>query len=376
MQKLRSTRQTWIWLALLLIVFMLTSYFFLSQAPKQYPNYVSDSPSPTGVKAFYTYLQQEEEVERWTHSPNLLRNTTKNQILIMIEPFFMPNSEEMADYESFMEAGNTILLLKKNPQEMFDLQVEMVEQTDESLKVYAQEGTSYHAKLSSPFRLQTKNNSEILLKDEGGTIALKQHFGKGQLIVAVAPEWVINSNIVKHDHIPLIFSFLPEENGQLFLFDEYIHKGQNAPAVVTLYPQWFLLMLLQGCILIILLLLYRGKRFGPIYIPREETVRFSDEGIKAIAAWFIRGKRYQDSLIIQVEYIKSIMQERWGLPVKSDWKIISAFVERKLTWQNPMEIQTFINELKNVLEKDKLSKHEYLLWSKKLDRLRKEVEEG
>lgn len=355
---------------------MLTSYFFLSQAPKQYPNYVSDSPSPTGVKAFYTYLQQEEEVKRWTHSPKLLRNTTKNQILIMIEPFFMPNSEEMADYERFIEAGNTILLLKKNPQEMFDLQVEMVEQTKESLKVYDQEGTSYHVKLSSPFRLQTKNNSEILLKDESGTIALKQHFGKGQLIVAVAPEWVINSNIVKHDHIPLILSFLPEGNGQLFLFDEYIHKGQNAPAVVTLYPQWFLLMLLQGCILIILLLLYRGKRFGPIYIPREETVRFSDEGIKAIAAWFIRGNRYQDSLIIQVEYIKSIMQERWGLPVKSDWKIISTFVERKLTWQNPMEVQTFINGLKNVLEKDKLNKHEYLLWSKKLDRLRKEVEEG
>ena len=45
-----------------LILLILFSSQLLSQHHKQlkdYPAYVSDSPSPTGVKAFYTYLDNE-----------------------------------------------------------------------------------------------------------------------------------------------------------------------------------------------------------------------------------------------------------------------------------------------------------------------------
>ncbi len=40
-----------------------------------------------------------------------------------------------------------------------------------------------------------------------------------------------------------------------------------------------------------------------------------------------------------------------------------------------MKFTPFLNGLTNILEKEKISKQEYLLWSKKLDRLRKEVED-
>ena len=44
--------------------------FSYSPKLKSYPIYVSDSPSPTGVKAFYTYLEKKENgVKRWSHSP-------------------------------------------------------------------------------------------------------------------------------------------------------------------------------------------------------------------------------------------------------------------------------------------------------------------
>jgi hypothetical protein len=38
------------------------------------------------------------------------------------------------------------------------------------------------------------------------------------------------------------------------------------------------------------------------------------------------------------------------------------------------EINSFLTGLINILEKEKISKQEYLLWSKKLEELRKEVE--
>lgn len=354
---------------------MVISYFFLSQKPKQYANYVSDSPSPTGVKAFYTYLEKEKQVQRWSHSPSLLPNKEDKKALIIVEPFFIPENKEMNAYKDFMEAGNTIFLFQKNPKGMFDLKTEMFEPSEEPIQVFNQHETAYRAELSSPVRLQAKEEGEVLLHNSDGVIALKRSFGKGQLIVSITPEWVINGNVLEKDHIPLIMSLLNEGNEKIIMFDEYAHTGQNAPTILTTYPKWFLFLMIQGSLFTVLWLWYRGKRFGPIFIRREETVRFSDEGMQAIAAWYIRGRRYQDSLTIQADYVKLLIQERWGIPYTKDWKERSNHLERKLTGMNSAEIHSFINGLKKILEKDKVSKNEYLLWSKKIDRLRKEVEE-
>lgn len=355
---------------------MFISYFFLSQKPRQYPNYVSSSPSPSGVKAFYTYLEKKTDVKRWSNSPSLLSSKEENKVLIMIEPLFIPENKEMKAYKNFMEAGNTILLLKNNPKGMFDLETEMIAPNGKVQKVYNPKETAFHAELSSQTRLQAKQESEVLLHDEDGAIALKRSFGKGQLIVSVTPDWVINGNLLNNDHIPLLFTLINEGNSQKFMFDEYIHRDQNAPTSLTVYPKWFLVMLLQGVLFAIFWLWYRGKRFGSIFIRREETVRFSDEGIQALAAWYIRGRRYHDSLTIQADYVRLLIQERWGVPITKDWKEISSHFERKLLNMNSTEIHSLINGLKNILEKEKVSKQEYLLWSKKLDRLRKEVERG
>lgn len=364
------------WLTVLLLLFIFISYFFLSQAPKQYPNYVSESPSPTGIKGFYTYLQQEKKVNRWVNSPQLLTKLGENQTLIIVEPFFTPNETEMRGYIDFIEAGNTILLFQKNPKGMFDLQIEMQESNKQTYRVADQKGTSYRTAVNSPVRLLTKNENEILLQDADGIIALKRTFGKGQLIASITPEWVINSRIANDDHLPLILGLLNEVDSQSFLVDEYTHRGQNAPTIMKLYPEWFLLILLQGSILIILWLWYNGKRFGAVITPREESVRFSDEGIKAIAAWYIRGRNYQDSLVIQADYIKLLMQERWGTSLTINWIDMSAQLERKLTGIASTEVKPLLSGLQNTLEKEKVSKQEYLLWSKRLDRLRKEVEKG
>jgi hypothetical protein len=295
-------------------------------------------------------------------------------MLIMVEPSFHFEREEMKAYINYMKAGNTILLMQNDPQGMFDIKTNVTD-VNGTLKVFTKDHTPYRAKFDSTIRLQSGKGNQVLLSDQGGPIAVKQSFGKGQLIVAIAPEWMTNSKLLKKDHLPLLLYLLNEEGSDSILFDEYIHGGENAASVWNVYPMWFLLFVVQATLLMILWLWMKGKRFGPIFVPREETVRFSDEGVNALAAWYLRGKRYHDSIMIQADYVKLLLQERWQIPYNREWQDLSSYMERKLTRLPAYEINSFLVGLVNILEKEKLTKQEYLLWSKKLEQLRSEVEE-
>ncbi|WHY75331.1 DUF4350 domain-containing protein [Neobacillus sp. WH10] len=375
----QSKVRTWIWLIVLLILFLTISYFSFSPKPQVYPSYVTDSPSPTGVKAFYTYLKKEKEAKSWNHAPEMLPNGKGNQLLVMVEPSFYPEKDVMEDYVNFMKDGNTILLLQTNPKGMFDVNTEFTEQkaspNDKKEDVFDQSDATYRAEISSPIRLQTMKEDVVLLSDHKEAIALKRTYGKGHLIVAIAPEWMTNENLLKNDHLPLLLYLLNEGKAQTFLFDEYIHGGENASTIWNVYPMWFLLLVLQGILIMVLWLWFKGKRFGPIFFPREESVRFSDEGIQAIAAWYLRGKRYHDSLLIQADYVKLLLQERWQIPYSREWQDLSSYIEKKWIQMPARDINSFLNGLVTILEKEKISKQEYLLWSRKLEQIRKEVGE-
>ncbi len=374
-----SGKRTWILLSILLLCFLAGGYFLQPKQPIAYPAYVSDSPSPTGTKAIYTYLKEEaKSIQRWNKTPQRLDLKDGGQVLVMVEPLNIPNSEEMKAYEKFMEAGNTILLFQRNPQGMFNLVTDpiIVEEEAEEGVLYGRKDRKYKADISYLNRIQTEQQDSILLYDDAGTIALERPYGKGRLIVSIFPEWMKNEQILKKDHVPLLISLLNETEGLHLLFDEHIHQPKGGEKALTVYPLWFLLFMFQGGILVILWLWYQGKRFGPIYSPREATVRFSDEGIRALAAWYMRGRRYHDSIVIQADYLKFILQEKWHIPYRQEWRSLSLLLERKSKGQmGQKEIDSFLSGLMDVLHKERLSKQEYLLWSKKIDRLRKVVEE-
>jgi hypothetical protein len=373
LMKRQSKLETWIWLIVLLLLFLTISYFSLSPKPQAYPSYVTDSPSPTGVKAIYTYLKKEMDVSIWAKSPELLPKNGEKKLLIMVEPSLQLKEEEMQKYVSFMEEGNTILLLAENPEGMFELKTQS-NKNDVAYNIYDKEKRVVKALVDSRYRLEPDKQDQILLDDHLGTIALKRSYGKGNLIVSVSPEWMTNEKILKFDHLPLVLSFINEGKTNAILFDEYIHGKQSTSALLLVYPKWFLLLLLQGILLTIIWVWHKGKRFGPIYIPREESVRFSDEGIQAVAAWYTRGKRYHDSLLIQADYVKLLLQERWQIPYSKEWQDLASYFEKKWIHMPSSEIKPFLSGLVTILKKEKLSKQEYLLWSRKLEQLRKEVE--
>jgi hypothetical protein len=373
---IKSNKQTWIWVTILLVIFVMVNYFAFSLKPKEYPAYVSDSPSPTGVKAIYTYFNHEMDGKRWTGSPNQLPKNDKGEMILMVEPS-IPDKKEMKSYMDFIKAGNSIILFKNNPKGMFDVGTKSIKvPKNKTLEVLDQEQEGYRAEVPSTVRLVKKTGDQTLLKDKAGTIALKRTLGKGNIIVTLTPGWMTNGQVLKNDHLPLILKLMGENHKQTVLFDEYLHGNQISSNQLMVYPKWFLLTMLQGIILLLLWLWYKGKRFGPIFIPREESVRFSDEGIRALSAWYLRGRRYHDSLVIQADYVKNLLQERWGFPYSRNWLELNSMFERKLVQMPASEIHAFLTGIVQVLDKEKISNQEYLLWSKKLDRLRKEVEQG
>ncbi|HHY73520.1 MAG TPA: DUF4350 domain-containing protein [Bacillus bacterium] len=366
---------------MLLLLFILISFFVLTPEPTKYPSYVSNSPAPDGVKAFYTYLEKEKlPVERWFYAADLLPKSVGNQVLLMVEPngVYISKKSVQKPYEEFMEAGNTIILFTTSPNGRFHLKSEHSNKSSlDYIRVKDREGNEYKADYRATFVYKTIKSDEVLLSNENGPIAIKRPFGKGQLIALNSPEWVTNENILKHDHIPLILSLLNEgnvKNADTILIDEYMHGfGKTAYSV---YPKWVLLLFVQCALVMVLLLWMQGKRFGPILLPREEFVRFTDERIQALAAWHMRCQLFKDSLFVQADYVKVQLQERWGIPYKTDWIDAAGTLERKWITVSALEIRRFLHELTKVLEKEKITKQEYLLWSKKLEQLRKEVEEG
>jgi hypothetical protein len=371
-----SDKKTWLWLGVLLLLFIVAGYFLSSGQPAEYPGYVSESPSPTGTKAFYTYLEENAEVDRWEHEPAHLPEEDRGELLFMIEPFFVPDQAQMDEYIRYMEAGNTILLFKNNPEAMFDLGAAPgLAVPDETTTVKDPYGEEYNALIQSQMRVEDEDTDEVLLQDETGVIALKRSFGDGSLIAVNSPVWLANEYITDEAHVDLLFLLMQEAEYSSILIDEYIHGAGSGPSVVSVYPQWMLVIALQLSILTLLWLIYKGKRFGPVQSPREAMVRFSNEQTTALAAWYQRGRRYQDSLRLQADYVKLLLQEKWGIPYRRSWQESTELLKRKVEDIPAEEVGMFTLELTELLNKESINKQEYLAWSKKLDRLEREVEE-
>lgn len=380
--------QAWIWIAIIL-GFIGASLFGSQNQLDEYPLYVSHSPSPTGTKALYTYLdEQGYPVDQWTKDPEMLLDQTENeQLLLMIEPMFIPSGEKMTLYEQFMEAGNTILLFSNHPKDYFDIETSIAmdifteleegNENDEEEFGVTYDDETYETNTMPLERLVTEEEDEVLAYDNLGTYAFKRPYGEGNLIVVNESQWLQNGIILEADHAELVLSLIEDisHDKQALLFDEFIHESEHATTYLGTYPFWFLVVVFQGIIVGLIWIFLKGKRFGPIFTPREHSIRFSDEGITALASWYMRGKRYQDSLRIQADYLRHVLREHWGISYRLSWKEIIPALKRKWKYP-PKDIEELVSELEMILASESMKKRQYVQWSKILEQLRKEVEEG
>lgn len=375
---------TWVFSLILLALLIWLSYAAAAAQPKPYPPYVSESPSPTGTKAWFAYLQKQGvKVQAWRFSPATRVGSQDKSLLVQIEPDVSLQESELAAYRRFMQEGGTLMLWSEQASGMYGLDTEALDTWPDQPVTVTNErddkkmgGAALQADVRTSNRWLAQSGDEVLLRDQEGIIALQRQVGKGRLIAAVTPSWLQNERILEQNHLELVrhlFNVAGSAQGGIWI-DEYIHGYEQNETPLSVYPQWFLVLLLQASLLLIGWLWYKGKRFGPVFTLREESVRYSDEHLGALAAWYLRGRKYHEALAIHAKYVRQRLQDSWGVPLGVSWKELPQRISQKWPGTMPEEMQKLCAQLEHVLAKPRLSKPEYLLWASRLDRLQKEVE--
>ncbi|SFL94777.1 hypothetical protein SAMN04487943_105222 [Gracilibacillus orientalis] len=370
-------KKTWIIGVIFLFLLIVVSIFSTSNTSEQYPPYLVESPSPTGLKAIYTYLEQGDYD---VSSEETLPATTEETLRILVNPPVFSDNNIENHYLDYVREGNTVVLAKENPDGLFNLQTEYA--VTESFNTEPQttteadyQGEPLEVLQNSFLRLTVNDDDIVLLEDNAGALAIERKVGEGSLIVLLEPAWLTNEHITEHDHTAAIFNLIPFEESKTVIFDEYsLATSGGLVSYFELFPGWAYVLLVQGLIITIFILWNQGKRFGPIYPVREETVRLSNERVRALAIWQSKGKNYQASLQYQLEYLKEVIRERYGIPYHHSWKERLTRMEEKIDSISAKELDYIAQGIETISSRKSLNKHEYLSWSAKIDKIREEVE--
>ncbi|MBO8171547.1 MAG: DUF4350 domain-containing protein [Bacillaceae bacterium] len=379
--RLNATSKTWLALVLGIILLIVPGLFLVPEQPVPYPDYVSHSPAPTGLKAFYTLLEEHAQVKTWKKPAVFLPFLEENQLMIMVEPHQAFAPEIMDQWIQWMEAGNRIWLVTENPEPFFSLSrvdtdhpkgypVSILGPTD---RAYVHR--AYIGEVASDIRLRPEPNDRTLLEDKKGVLALSRAYGKGELMVLITPDWLTNQSILEYDHLTMILPFLERADTPVIWFNEYIHGYESGPAMLEAYPPWFLLLMAQVALILVMWLWMKGKRFGPVETPRAWSVRFGDERLRALAAWYERGRFYKEALAAQAEHLRQLIQKKWGVPEHLETPRWVEAVTRRFPPDRKSQWKRDIETLAITMQAEKISHRDFLKWSGRLDEMRKEVEQ-
>ncbi|MFC4618706.1 DUF4350 domain-containing protein [Camelliibacillus cellulosilyticus] len=369
----------WLVFILALLVFCSLALLLTPEKPRNYPPYLAASPSPTGIKAFYTYLKEDADfkTERWQSTADNPSNKVVNQVMFMIAPDSPFPKKENVEWERWMRKGNTLFLMADNPKDFFDIQTSVKHAASESVSSLTGENAmsgDYHGKITTPYRLVKSKDDRILLKDQQGILSLTRPYGSGQLVVFLEPAWLTNDQILKEDHLAPILKWLNQTQPKMIWFNDAIHGNSGKPSTFDVYPSWLIVLIAQCGLISLLLIWHLGKRFGPIELPRAATIRVNDERLRALAAWSRRGHLYLDALYDQEAYLRQRLEDRWQISAHTDDDALFLHLQRRLPKERYKEWQAVWKEWRQLKTQSKVSKKTLLQWSTTFQNLLKEVE--
>lgn len=361
--------------------------------PTNYPDFWVRSPSPTGTKAFYSLLDKHYAAGIWQNPIQMLSPEGRRELMIIIEPSREISVAESERWQSWIEKGNTLWLWAENPEAVLPLAASPTAEAETEAGAGAEDGWDgqnsvnendsltgfgvlagvYDLKTANEHRLQPAAEDQILLADAQGAVAYARTYGDGELVVGLAPEWLQNGQIGKSDQLRVLLLLLERNAPQVVWFDEYYHGFTSDTAFWQVFPMWLLMLGAGGCLWLGLELWRRGMRFGAAEKPRQTQVRFGDERIQALAAWFERKKFYSESLRIQIEFLQQLLSEKWGVSGVADADRLQAILQRRLPAQ---EVDAWLAAYRTISANDwpqPLPPRDYVLWSRRLSKMQREV---
>ncbi|WP_409343160.1 DUF4350 domain-containing protein [Paenibacillus sp. MBLB4367] len=349
----------YIGLAVSVALFIGFGYFiYKPEAPNMAP-YLSFSADLDGTKAFAELLREKEQTVKTWELPMKRLPSGGGEALLIIQPSQLAD-EELKALGSWMAQGNDVVLFTSLPPAWAGFQPNTGKTSDEAggmaegrtqgagktggeeggtvaaangsvpvpspsadRKAYAElrqlrkTGTAAGAEpleavVHSARRLEKASGVETLLEDELGAVGARQTIGDGSLTIVLAPNWLLNSEVLEHKQFELVWPLFERRWDTLWI-DEYHHGIQTKPGLLAAYPEWLLAAGAQLALALALWLWMRAKRIGPVHAPRAWTVRRGDETLLAVAGWYERRKLRSEALAHSAERLRQLLWQRWGV---------------------------------------------------------------
>lgn len=357
----------------LFTVLIVASYYLAEPGLKEYPAYRVNSPAKDGTKAFYQSLDELDIPVTMFQAHSNQLEASQSTALILFNPPELMTSDLIEGYQQFINQGGTVYLftdqltdvLGINPIPVYPVEEEGEVRVDDQL---------YQGLLTSRLRLSKEEADRILIEDDHGVIGLERLSGAGKIIQFVEPNWFSNQHILEYDHLHIMTEIIDFSAYNQLFFESYHYLDETSLTVLDVMPNPLIIFAIVIVVVSILIIWMQGKRFGPALSLREQTVRFGDERIRALANWQIRGRNFQAALNVEVDYLKYLIFDRMGIPITASSSDYKQGLQRLLTHLDSESIGRFIDQLEAVLDSEHVTKKEFLAWTKRIDQIRREVE--
>lgn len=302
-----------------------------SHKPKDLPPYLSFSADADGLKGLRTLMELKAgPVKEWRESWTVLPGGA-GHTLLAVEPGSVGEKEKQPLLNWIAQGNRLIIFSKHIPAYLVRPEIGL-ESADQPHPVNPEAtvirydgaggGDGIRYKTRTPdavIRLKETGKAQVLLKDEQGILAARYPYKNGTVVMVLTPEWLWNSSILQDEQFEAVWPLLlGESQGYPVWIDEFHHGYSATRTWSQVYPVWLLAAFGQACLAAVLWLLYRGKRFGPVHTPREWVVRRGDETLLAVAGWHRRRSLRLDAIGEQEQYLRQLLQERWGIRVEAE----------------------------------------------------------
>ncbi|SDS32491.1 protein of unknown function [Paenibacillaceae bacterium GAS479] len=397
--KRKSNRVLWLLPTAAALFLLLGLLLARPQLPDE-PANVSSSADTDGVKAWRELLEKRNgNVGEWRLRWEELPETGSNRLMIAVGPNKIAPKEWEA-MESWLRAGNHLLLLDDSGEEPLDWMLfggksddadseegaapaeekesEAADQNEtdsasgkdapppeKPIEAEALVGSgSFVAEVSTSLRIQSaSNDAETLIKDSEGVLASRLKLGEGSVTFVVEPRWMQNGATLRASHTEIMSALLAGSWSEI-MFDEQHHGYTLKPGLFAVYPNWLLLASIMLLLAMLLWLWSSGKRFGPVRIPREWTVRRGDETARALAAWYERFGLMDDALDRQRRRLRQQLSQRWGLSPAATPEQAAAAARSRWSEQDAQRLQHALEERPIVTSGRKAARREFIARSR------------
>jgi hypothetical protein len=260
------------------------------------------SPGSLGYKALYLWLKDLGlPVHRWEKPLGEL--TPATTVLLIIQPEVGLDPGELNALDNWVRKGGTLIVSAMPPDLLmkhFGVRADRTSYKDKKegpQKVFFQPGPYIRGErkiVSYGHPGLTSSKPEMILhaRDRWGGLIASVKEGEGRVIAIADPILFTNESLRKGDHARLVLDILLSHLGTgILMVDEYHHGYGRATTVVSHFVRSNALdSFLQSVVLLLILWLAKGRRFGVPRPPVMKEYRSSMEYVKAMAQLFRRGQ--------------------------------------------------------------------------------------